>query len=141
MYTDKQFEMCFRLKQESHLFHTNRLHCFCIYVHSRGLDGAETAQFTAGYGIAPFLDYGSNVLQYAGNRGLRNQNNLVAMNNLQGYGMRGGGGFGGGVQRGNFQNGAFLNKGSFPLYDYETGYILKIIDFFETEDYIFFFNV
>ena len=117
--------MCFRLKQESRLFLTNRLHCFCIYVHSRGLDGAETAQFAAGYGIAPFLDYGSNVLQYAGNRGLRNQNNLVAMNNLQGYGMRGGGGFGGGVQRGNFQNGAFLNKGSFPLHDYETGYILK----------------
>ena len=115
--------MCF--KQESRLFHTNCLHCFCIYVHSRGLDGAETAQFAAGYGIAPFLDYGSNVLQYAGNRGLRNQNNLVAMNNLQGYGMRGGGGFGGGVQRGNFQNGAFLNKGSFSLHDYEPGYILK----------------
>ena len=113
--------------KESRLLYTNCLHCFCIYVHSRGLDGAETAQFAAGYGIAPFLDYGSNVLQYAGNRGLRNQNNLVAMNNLQGYGMRGGGGFGGGVQRGNFQNGAFLNKGNFPLHDYETGYMLKNI--------------
>ena len=103
---------------------------FCIYVHSRGLDGAETAQFAAGYGIAPFLDYGSNVLQYAGNRGLRNQNNLVAMNNLQGYGIRGGGGFGGVVQRGNFQNGAFLNKGSFPFDDYKTGYILKNTELF-----------
>ena len=51
--------------------------------------------------------------------------------------MKGGGGFGGGGQRGNFQNGAFLNKGSFPLHYYETGYIIIVEPFRQSIRYIF----
>ena len=68
--------------------------------------GAETAQFAGGYGLAPFTDYGSNMLQYGGNRGLRNQINLGTAN-MQGFIGRGGGGM-----QGNFQTSPFLNQGS-----------------------------
>ena len=73
---------------------------------SSGLAGAETAQFAGGYGLAPFPDYGANMLQYGGNRGLRNQINLGTAN-MQGFIGRGGGGM-----QGNFQTSPFLNQGS-----------------------------
>ena len=78
---------------------------------SRELAGAETAQFASGYGIAPFPDYGANMVQYGPNRGLRNQNNFGGGMNNQGFNGGLGRGRGVGNLQGNFQNGAFQNKG------------------------------
>ena len=75
-------------------------------IYSRGLAGAETAQFGGGYGLAPFLDYGNNALQFGGNRGLRNQLNQ-GTSNMQGFVGRGSGGM-----QGNFQPSPLLKQGS-----------------------------
>ena len=81
-----------------------------ILYFSRELAGAESARFASGYGIAPFPDYGANMVQYGPNRGLRNQNNFGSINN-QGFNGGLGRGRGVGNMQKNFQNGAFLNKG------------------------------
>ena len=70
------------------------------------MDGAETAQFAAGYGLSPFPDYGANMLPYGGgNRGLRNKINL-GNSNMQGFIGRGVGGL-----QGNFQTAPLINQG------------------------------